>query len=378
MLKVTLNIKFVSIALLVLGIVSILSAGLGLWYGRSALTQIRAQGYLVCGISDTVGFGDNELSDRNQDRDLEAQYPEYDFYLSAKGFEADFCQTIAIAVLNSAKDRIRYVPLTADNRFDALKDGAIDVLFRISTCTAGREAKYGLTCGPVIFPDEQRLLVRRDLNLETLAGLEGKTICVLGGQTTSQNLLDNGLTIDNGVIKRKIEVTPIVAKGTTEDKADAQLKQFYEDQDCIAVFGTIPRLVDLRDRLDTPDEHILHNETIIAEPMTPYIVARDEQWRKVVEYAIFTTLYAEKRGVTKTDVGNCDDATSKEWFLGTDDLANSPFFGEDLGLDKGFGCQIIKQLGNYGEIYHRHLASHLEKSGVNRNWELYFPPLTPP
>ncbi|MBV7330700.1 hypothetical protein KFU94_21135 [Chloroflexi bacterium TSY] len=263
----------------------------------------------------------------------------------------------------------------------------VNIVFRISTCTVGRETQYGITCGPVIFVDEQRLLVNRNLELNTLADFSGRSICVLGN-TTSDDLLKAGFMLKDETSTQRIEVTPVPANGTGKLTANAHLKELYEKQECDAVFGTIPRLIDLRNGLINKEEYIFVDETISTEPMTPYIVAKDEQWRKVVEYTIHTILYAEQIGITQADVekkcNTITDAVPKEWFLGTDDLPERPFFGEDIGLEKGFACRIIESVGNYGEIYDDYLSSYLDKRGFNRVWELgntgglYTPPLTPP
>ncbi|MBV7340159.1 hypothetical protein KFU94_70530 [Chloroflexi bacterium TSY] len=101
--NIKLDIRFLSIIVLILGIESIFSAGIGLWSGRSTLAKIRAENYLICGISDTVGFGDDKLDYRTQDRELEDKYPDYDFYIDAKGFEAALCRAIAIAILEQVR-----------------------------------------------------------------------------------------------------------------------------------------------------------------------------------------------------------------------------------------------------------------------------------
>ncbi|MBV7330699.1 hypothetical protein KFU94_21125 [Chloroflexi bacterium TSY] len=114
--NIKLDIRFLSIIVLILGIESIFSAGIGLWSGRSTLAKIRAENYLICGISDTVGFGDDKLDYRTQDRELEDKYPDYDFYIDAKGFEAALCRAIAIAIFGTGEGHVRFVPLTAKNR----------------------------------------------------------------------------------------------------------------------------------------------------------------------------------------------------------------------------------------------------------------------
>jgi general L-amino acid transport system substrate-binding protein len=306
------------------------------------LQRVRERGRLICGTNaDLPGFG---FYDRVRD--------------DWSGFDVDFCRAVAAAVLGDA-DAVDFVALNTagrNERFEAVRSGAVDVLFRNTTWTLGRDVAQ-LAFGPTTFHDGQTFMVRADAGIATSADLAGKQICVARGTTSEQNLSDD-----------------FAARGIAFEAAlyddENLLYPAYDRGECDAVTSDSSQLASKRQTLDTPDDHVILGERISREPLGPVFVEGDEQWRDVVSWTVFATIYAEELRVNQANV---------DTFAGTQDprirrlLGAEGEFGSQLGLSDDFAYQIVSQVGSYGDIYDRNLGPATPFAldrGPNKAWNL--------
>lgn len=310
------------------------------------LAIVKTRGTLRCGIDGTLrGFSFEEADG------------------SYSGFDADFCRVIATAIFGDP-DKVEFVPLDARQRFAAVADRRVDVLFRNTTWTAVRdvgmeapESGIRLAFGPTTFHDGQRFMVRKDAGIEDLDDLRGKKICFLTGTTSEQNLRD-----EFRAFKIDFETMPF---STVED-----VYENYDAGECDAVTSDMSQLVARRVDFENPDEHtVLINHPISREPLGPVFIEGDPIWRDVITWSIFATMEAENLGVTSDNVEELYEAVnSAEPDMSTSLLEGSAIpaiqrllgvrgsIGERLGLEPKFAYNIIREVGNYGEIYTRNLG----------------------
>jgi general L-amino acid transport system substrate-binding protein len=289
----------------------------------NTLEAVRSRGTLRCGGNQSVpGFGYIN-PDTNE----------------FEGFDIDYCRAIAAAVLNDA-NAIEVRPTTANERFPVLQSGEVDVLIRNTTWTISRDTSLGFNFGPTTFYDGQGMMVRTEMGIDSLEGLEGGTICVQSGTTTEKNLAD--------VFRaRDIDFTPVVF-----DNADAT-REAYDQGQCDGFTTDKSGLVSQQILLANPGDHMILDETMSKEPLGPLVRHGDDNWFDIMSWTVFCTFQAEELGI---DSGNVDS------FLGGEDPVIQNLLGEtgDLGLALGLGndfCyQVIQQVGNYGEIYDRNLG----------------------
>jgi len=311
--------------------------------GRLALVQER--GVLICGINGGL--------------------PGFSFLDSATGevtgFDADFCRAVAAAVLGDA-EAVEFRPLNADARGPALQSQEIDVLIRNTTWTVTRDTDWGLFA-PTTFYDGQGMMVRAADGIESLADLEGATICVQTGTTTELNLAD--------VFGAEgIDFTPLPF-GEIEQTYSA-----YDEGSCDAVTSDRSQLLAQRTTLGNPDDHVILDVVMSKEPLGPVVPHGDEAWFNIVKWVVFATFEAEEQGITQDNVA---DTVSSE------DPVIARLLGAEgdlgLGLDPDWVVNVISAVGNYGEIYDRNLgpgtAFDLPR-GPNSLWTdgglLYAPP----
>jgi general L-amino acid transport system substrate-binding protein len=311
--------------------------------GRLAL--VRERGQLICGVNGQLpGFSfldqtTNEMT----------------------GFDADFCRAVAAAVLGDP-EAVEFRQLNADSRGPALQTGEVDVLIRNTTWTVGRDTAWGLFA-PTTFYDGQGIMVRGDEGISTLEDLDGATICVQTGTTTELNLADV-------FSARDISYEPATF-GELEQTYSA-----YDEGGCDAVTSDRSQLLAQRTTLSNPDDHVILDEVMSKEPLGPVAPLGDDAWFNVVKWVVFATIEAEESGITSDNVEN---------MIGSDNPVIARLLGGDgdlgLGLDAGWAVDVIGAVGNYGEIYDRHLGPgtpfELER-GPNELWTngglLYAPP----
>ena len=320
----------VVVAVLVMATASVALAG-------ETLDAVKARGNLIAGVNGGV-FGFSQPDDKGVWR----------------GLDVDTARAIAAAVFGNA-DKVKYVPLTAVQRLPALQAKEIDVLCRNTTQTLTRETANGLNFTHVNYYDGQGFMAHKKLGIKSAKELGGATVCVLPGTTTELNAADffraNGLTWK-----------PVVIEQT------AELSKAYYAGRCDCLTSDMSQLAAHRSVAPNPADHVLLPEIISKEPLAPVVRHGDDQWYDIVNFTVMALINAEEFGITSKNVDKM--LTSKDpkiqRFLGT-----TPGMGKALGLDDKFAYNIIKQVGNYGEIYERNVGPKtplgLER-GLNALW----------
>lgn len=306
-------------------------------FAGPTLDQIKKRGQLVCGVNPGIaGFG---LPDDKG---------------NWTGFDVDFCRAVASAIFNDPT-KVRFVPLTAKDRFTALQSGEIDVLSRNTTYTQSREAGQGLEFGAITYYDGQGFMVRKKLNVSSALELSGASICVQQGTTTELNLADfyrtHGMKYESVVFAT----------------ADEALKS-YDSGRCDAFTTDVSQLYAERTKLGAPDEHVVLPEVISKEPLGPVVRQGDDQWYNLVKWTHYAMLAAEESEITSKNVDEKlkDPNPNVKRLLGTEGN-----YGEAMGLTADWAYRVIKNVGNYGEVFERNLgeSSKLKiKRGVNALW----------
>lgn len=314
--------------------------------GESLLAKVKARGKLICGINGTLaGFGRVESDGK------------------ITGFDADFCRAIALAIFGDAA-KLEMPQVAAADRFPKIQAGEIDVLVRNTTISQERDTKQGADFGPVLYYDGQTFLTRKADNLSKVEDLKGTSICVIKGTTTEQNLADI------------ISSFGIDAKSVPFDNLD-QVFEAFNAQRCQAVTSDRSQL---SARLATSAEGkdwVLFSDNFSREPLAPAYKAGDAQWGDLVRWVVYATVIAEEHGVTSQNIdAKMADATLNPEAKRLFDVEGE--FYKNLGLDKGWAVNIIKNLGNYGEIYERNLGVLGIARGPNALWRngglVYAPP----
>ena len=314
------------------------------------LQTVKDRGKLICGVNSGVrGFG--FLDEQGQ----------------FSGFDTDFCRALAVAIFNDV-EAVEFRPLTTAERFTALQTNEIDVLIRNTTFTLGRDVELGTDFGPTTFYDGQGMMVREASGFTSLADMEGATVCVQSGTTTELNLADAFNT-------RGVSFDPLNFD-TPEETYKA-----YDEGRCDGVTSDKSQLVGNRTGMADPAEHILLPETLSKEPLGPVWAHGDQQWGDVVRWVVYGIITAEEKGITSANVDDmvatpADDPEVKRM------LGLEGDFGAKLGLVNDFVVNVIRAIGNYGEIYNRHLGPDgidLPREGtLNELWItgglLYAPP----
>jgi general L-amino acid transport system substrate-binding protein len=305
----------------------------------ATLDTVKQRGMLVCGVS--TGF---------------AGFSTPDSQGNYKGLDVDYCRALAAGVLGDAK-KVRYVALTAQNRFTALQSGEIDVLFRNSTQTYLRGVTLGLRQGPINFYDGQGFVVRADAGVKDLKGLNGATVCVAQGTTHEVTLGDYGRA--NG----------IEWKSLVFDRTDTMYQTFFGGrcdamtQDASALAGAVTTAA------SNPADYVVLPQTISKEPLGPFTRNGDEVWTDIIAWLHFGLIEAEELGVT---AGNADEMAKSSSIPAIQRLlGTSGDLGSRFGLDNKWMLQAIKAGGNYGEIFERNVgkSSPLKLDrGLNATW----------
>ncbi|MFV9503689.1 MAG: amino acid ABC transporter substrate-binding protein [Oscillochloridaceae bacterium umkhey_bin13] len=255
------------------------------------------------------------------------------------GFDIDFCKAVAAALFDDPS-KIEYRPLSAQERFTALQTGEIDVLIRNSTWTLGRDGSLGLEWAPTTFYDGQGMMVRTDSGITTLEDMDGATICVQTGTTTELNLADQFRA-------RGLTFTPVVfpdGDGTRTAYDAGQCDGFTTDKS---------GLISSRTLLTNPADHVILDVTMSKEPLGPSVAHGDQQWGDAVRWITFATFEAEQLGITTANLDSfltSEDPTVRR-FLGIEGE-----LGAGVGLSNDFTQRIVRAVGNYEEIYNRHLG----------------------
>jgi general L-amino acid transport system substrate-binding protein len=338
---------WISIVLACFGLVTGCTTEASLTYKPSLFDQVISRGRLRCGTNGELpGFSFLDPQGR---------------YV---GLDVDICRAIAAALFDNP-NAVDYRSLNAKERFAVLQSGEIDILSRNTTVTLGRAFANGLDFAPVVFYDGQGIMVRQDSQISTLEDLKGKTICTQVGTTTQINLADQ-------FRQRNIPYQPL-----TFDDINTVFAS-YESGRCQAVSADKSALIVRRSRLSQPSAHVILPETISKEPLAPAIVAGDSRWLKAISWVIYTLFEAEDLGISSTNLAQIQAGQNE---LLQKFLRPSDALGDNAGLPPDFPTRIIRAVGNYAEIYQRHLGSDSQfrlPRANNSLWKdgglLYSPP----
>ena len=281
------------------------------------------------------------------------------------GLDVDLCRAVAAAIFNDA-NKVKYVALTAKDRFVALQSGDVDVLARNTTWTLQRDAQFSLKATAVNYYDGQGFIIRKDLKVNSALELNDATICVQQGTTTELNLADY------------FRANKMRLKSVTFLSVDEAVGA-YESGRCNAYTTDASGLYSVRLKLAKPDDHVVLPEIISKEPLAPFVRQGDDQWFNIVKWVHFAMVNAEELNVTKANVDEQMKSENPDIkrLLGVQDN-----FGEQLGLTKDWAYRVIKLVGNYGEVFDRNVgqSSPLKITrGLNALWTKgglqYAPPI---
>jgi general L-amino acid transport system substrate-binding protein len=337
-------VRIISVALL--AVMAVLGSATA--QAQQTLAQIRSRGVLNCGSNTgLIGFGAPDAQG------------------NWSGLDVEYCRAIAATIFNDPT-RVKFIPLSANDRFKVLLAGGVDVLVRNSTWTITNDTPPGLLFTNVNYYDGQGLMVRRKLGVMSAMQLAGASICVQRGTTTELNVVDYFKT-------NNLRHT-IVAFDTGPETLKA-----YDAGRCDAFTTDASSLYSERLKLTVPDDHMVLVEIISKEPLGPLTRDNDPQWFKLVRWVHFAMLNAEELGVTKANVDQMLKSTNPEIrrLLGVEGR-----FGEGLGLSNDWAYRIVKHVGNYGETFERTVGSRSQlrmSRGQNALWTKgglqYAPPI---
>ena len=333
-------LRLLASACLVVGLAGAASAGI--------LDEVKKRGVLNCGANGQLpGFG---LPDAQG---------------NWTGLDVDFCRAIAAAIFNDA-NKVKFVALTAKDRFTALQTGDVDVLVRNTTWTLLRDTQLGLNATGINYYDGQGFIIRKSAKVNSALELNDATICVQQGTTTELNLADY------------FRANRMRLRSVTFAALDEAIRA-YETNRCNAFTTDASGLYSVRLKLAKPDDHVVLPEIISKEPLGPFVRHGDDQWFDLVKWVNFAMLNAEEFNVNKANVDEQMKSDNPEIrrLLGNEDN-----FGERLGLTKDWVYRIVKLVGNYGEVFERNVGqgSPLKIArGLNALWTKggvqYAPPI---
>ena len=316
-------------------------------YAGKDLDAVRSKGFIQAGVNGSVfGFGMPDAKG------------------VWKGLDVDTARAIAAAIFGDA-NKVKYTPLTAQQRFTALQSGEIDVLTRNATRTLSRETQLGLNFVAVNYYDGQGFLISKKLGVKSAKELDGATVCVLPGTTTEQNAADYFRT-------NKMAWKPVVIENTSE-----LAKTFFAGR-CDVLTSDASQLAGTRAIAPNPKDYAILPEIISKEPLAPAVRHGDDQFRDIVDFSVLAMINAEELGITSQNVDEMLKSKNPaiQRFLGV-----SAGNGKALGLDEKWAYNIIKQVGNYGEVFERNVGVNTKlglERGLNALWTngglMYSPP----
>jgi general L-amino acid transport system substrate-binding protein len=301
------------------------------------LETVRTRGYINCGVGENAP-GLSMVNTRGQ----------------WSGIEVEFCAALAVAVFGK-KDAVKFRALTVADRFKALQDGEVDVLLRSTAWTLSRDNELGLRFVDALFYDGQGFLVPKGHAVTSVLELSGASICVLPGSGGERSVGDF-------FNQRKMRFQLV-----TSDRWE-QLIKAYSAGGCTALTGDVSQLAKERSQLPSAGEHVILPELVTKEPLGPAVRTGDDEWFGIVRWSFMALVAAEELGLTGSNIDNLKDGSMLDIrrFCGLE--AN---LGQPLGLARDWAYQIVKQVGNYGEIFDRTLGLgsplRLDR-GINNLW----------
>jgi general L-amino acid transport system substrate-binding protein len=290
--------------------------------GGDTLAEVQARGILNCGSNASLpGFANVEADG------------------TYTGFDYDFCRAVAAATIGDSQ-AVEVRATTGTDRFPVLQSGEGDVLIRNTTWTISRDTSLGFDFAPTTFYDGQGMMVREDSGITTLEDFEGGSVCVQAGTTTEKNLADVfrqlGINAESVVFPDNPSTT-----------------QAYDEGRCDGLTTDKSGLAAVRTQTNNPDDHIILDATMSKEPLAPVTRHGDNNWNDIVSWTVNCTIQAEELGITSENVDE---------FLGSEDpvvlnlLGVEGDLGQAMGLENDFCVEILRQVGNYAEIYDRNLG----------------------
>jgi general L-amino acid transport system substrate-binding protein len=326
-----------------------LVAGSGSAQAGATFDAVKARGFVQCGTNvGLAGFSSPDSRGR------------------WTGLDVDICRAVAAALFGDA-EKVKYTPLSTQQRFTALQSGEIDLLSRNTSWTLTRDTSNGLHFAPVTFYDGQGFMVAKKLGVKSARELDGATICVQTGTTTELNLADyfrsHNMTFQPVVIEALSEVNHAFFSGR-----------------CDVLTSDTSQLASIRAAdAPNPEDYVILPELISKEPLAPAVRHGDDQWFDLVRWVVFATLEAEEKGISSqtVDAARASTDPAVQRLLGV-----QPGMGQALGIDDKWVYNIVKQVGNYAEIFQRNVGKDsplkLER-GLNALWTqgglMYSPPI---
>ena len=310
----------------------------GTAFGGETVDAVKKKGFVQCGVSQGLPGFSNPDEKGNW-----------------SGIDVDVCRAVAAAVFGDA-GKVKYTPLSAKERFTALQSGEVDLLSRNTTWTLVRDTALGLDFAGVNYYDGQGFMVRKDLGVKSALELNGASVCVNIGTTTELNLSDYFRA-------NNMKFEPVVF-----EKAD-EVVAAYDAGRCDVYTTDRSGLAAQRIKLKDPDAHVVLPETISKEPLGPVVRHGDNEWGDIVRWSLYAMLEAEEMGISSKNVDKMKTSSNPgiKRLLGTEgDL------GKSLGVPNDWAYNIIKQVGNYAEIYERNLGMSTPLKlgrGINALWK---------
>ena len=310
---------------------------------------IKARGQLICGVNTGL-----------------AGFAAADSQGNWSGLDVDVCKAIAAAMLGDA-NKVKYVPLNAQQRFTALQSGEIDILSRNTTWTLTRDASLGMNFTGATYYDGQGFMVPSKGKVKNAKQLKGATVCVQSGTTTEKNLTDFSRA-------NKLDIKPVVF-----EKQEASTSAYFSGR-CQAFTTDASGLASIRNKeAKNPADHLILSELISKEPLGPSVRRGDDEFFAIAKWVVFALLEAEEYGITQANVDSQKGSTDP--VIGRI-LGSTEDTGKLLGLDKEWAARAIKATGNYGEIFERNVGPTSPLGlprGINNLWNkggiMYAPPV---
>ncbi|MBW8638770.1 amino acid ABC transporter substrate-binding protein [Hoeflea sp. WL0058] len=314
----------------------------------ATLDTVKENGQLACGVSQgNPGFSN----------------PDSNGVWS--GFDVDYCRAVAAAIFDDPQ-AVTFRPLSSPERFTALQSGEIDVLSRTTTWTMSRDTTLGANFVGVMYYDGQAMMVRKGLGLRSALELSGASVCSATGTTTELNVADffrlHDMPYELVAFEKNDEVT-----------------QAYDADRCDVYTTDASGLAANRQKLTDPQAHVILPEIISKEPLGPVVRQGDDQWLNIAKWVLNALINAEELGVTQANV---DEMKSSENPAIRRLLGVEGAFGEDIGLGDDWAYNVIRHVGNYGEIFNRNVGPDTPLGiarGMNALWTdgglLYAPPI---
>lgn len=339
--------RHTTLILAAVALVSVAAASAAL-AASATLDEVKRRGELRCGVN--IGLAGFSAPDDKG---------------AWQGLDVDFCRAVASAIFKDA-GKVKYVPLSAKERFTALQSGEVDLLSRNTTWTMSRDTEQGLAFVGVTYYDGQGFLVRKALGVSSVDELAGSSICMQTGTTNELNVADYFRT-------RGLSYNPVVFEKNEQAIAAYNLGR------CDAYTTDSSGLYAQRIRFANPDENVVLPEIISKEPLGPAVRQGDDEWENLVQWTLFAWLNAEELGVEAANVEKMRESANPEVrrLLGVEGD-----FGKGIGLSNDWAYQIVRHVGNYGESFERNVGkgSRLKIArGQNRLWKdgglQYAPPI---